>query len=209
MALKIVLADNQVMVRQGIRSLLEKEGFEIVGEASDGYEAIRLAKEVKPDIVIIEVVIPLLNGIDASQEISRVLPFTKVMLLTEHAGNHVVRALKAGIKGYILKSQPFMDLAQAIRDVAQGRIYMSPNVSQIMVDTLLNKSSEQDHGLSARERQTMQLVAEGKSTKEVAAILGISIKTAESHRFNLMRKLDIHETASLVRYAIREGLIQP
>ena len=210
MRIRILLADDHMMVRQGIRALLEKEGFEVVAEAMDGREAVRLAEKLKPDVAVLDIAMPLLNGIDAAREIRRVSPKTKTTLLTVHEENqYVVEALRAGVTGYVVKTKAAEDLVKAIREVSLGAVYMSPGVSREAVRAYLDGSEPSNDGLTPREREVLQLVAEGKTTKEVAAVLGISVKTAESHRSRIMEKLDIHETASLVRYAIRLGVIQP
>jgi len=210
MRIRILLADDHMMVRQGIRALLEKEGFEVVAEAMDGRDAVRLAEKVKPDVAVLDIAMPLLNGIDAAREIRRVSPRTKTTLLTVHEENqYVVEALRAGVTGYVVKTKAAEDLVKAIREVSQGAVYMSPGVSREAVRAYLDGTEPSSDGLTPREREVLQLVAEGKTTKEVAAVLGISVKTAESHRSRIMEKLDIHETASLVRYAIRLGVIQP
>jgi DNA-binding NarL/FixJ family response regulator len=210
MRIRILLADDHMMVRQGIRALLEKEGFEVVAEAMDGRDAVRLAEKLKPDVAVLDIAMPLLNGIDAAREIRRVSPRTKTTLLTVHEENqYVVEALRAGVTGYVVKTKAAEDLVKAIREVSLGAVYMSPGVSREAVRAYLDGSEPSTDGLTPREREVLQLVAEGKTTKEVAAVLGISVKTAESHRSRIMEKLDIHETASLVRYAIRLGVIQP
>lgn len=209
MAIQVILADDHLIVREGLKSLLEREGFQVVGEASDGHEAVRIAQSLHPDVAVLDFAMPLLNGIDAAREIHKASPSTKIIVLTMYNENrYVFEALRAGVKGYVLKSQAAEDLARAIQEVSRDSVYLSPGISSSVVEAFLMKHNIPQEPLSARERQVLQLVAEGKSTKEVAAILGVSVKTAESHRFNLMRKLDIHETVSLVRYAIREGLIQ-
>ncbi|HZQ68207.1 MAG TPA: response regulator transcription factor [Terriglobales bacterium] len=210
MAIRVVLADDHVLVRQGLRSLLEREKFQVVAEASDGQEVIRLTEELHPDIAVIDISMPTLNGIDAARELARSCPKTKAILLTQHEEEQYIHeALQAGVRGYVLKSQVASDLVHAIRQVSRGGFYLSPGVSQAVVEAYRSRSERPADPLSSRERQVLQLIAEGKSTKDVASLLGISVKTAESHRSRLMQKLDIHETASLVRYAVRRGLVQP
>ncbi len=210
MAVTVLLADDHVIVRQGLKALLEREGLKVVGEASDGREALRLAQDVQPDVAVLDFAMPLLNGIDAAREIRQVAPKTKMILLTAYREDqYILEALQAGFRGCVLKTQAASDLAGAIREVSRGAVYLSPGVSQVVVDAYLAKTDLPTDPLSPRERQVLQLVAEGKSTKEVASVLGISVKTADSHRTRIMSKLDIHETASLVRYAIRQGLVQP
>jgi two-component system response regulator NreC len=208
--MRIVLADDHALVRQGVRALLERAGFDIAGEACDGQEALTLVAAVQPDIAVIDIGMPLLNGLEAAREIRRASQKTRTILLTRHDEvQYVTQALRAGVKGYVLKSQAATDLVQAIQQVGSGKIYLSPNISRAVVEAYLNKSDLPPDPLTPRERQVLQMVGEGNSTKDVARILGISTKTAESHRARLMRKLDIHETASLVRYAIRQGLLEP
>jgi two-component system, NarL family, response regulator NreC len=210
MPIRIVLADDHVLVRQGLRSLLEREKFQVVAEASDGQEAVRQAETHHPDIAVIDISMPILNGIDTVRELGRSCPKTKTILLTQHEEDQYIReALEVGVKGYVVKSQVASDLVHAIQQVSRGQFYLSPGVSRAVVEAYRTKSESPADPLTARERQVLQLIAEGKSTKDAASLLGISVKTAESHRMRLMQKLDIHETATLVRYAVRRGLIQP
>jgi len=210
MSLHILLADDHLIVRQGLKVLLEREGFNVVGEACDGREAVRLAQELCPDIALLDLSMPLLNGVDAGRAILQASPKTKIVLLTMHTENHhVLDALRAGIKGYVLKTKAAEELVQAIQEVSLGKLYLTPGVSEVVVQAYLAKSDMPPEPLSLREREVLQLIAEGKTTKEVAVVLGISVKTAESHRTRMMEKLNVHETASLVRYAIKRGLVQP
>ena len=217
MSLRVILADDQEIVRRGIKLLLEREmpDLLIVGEASDGREAVSLARELRPDVAVLDFAMPVLNGLDAAREIRRHVPLTKTILLTGYAEDRrVMGALRAGINGYVVKTQPPRELAQAIQDVAGGAVYVSPVVSRAVVEAFF--AAEQSPAgrppserLTPRERQVLQLVAEGKTTKEIATILGVSVKTCESHRTRVMQKLGIHTAAGLVRYAIREGLVNP
>jgi DNA-binding NarL/FixJ family response regulator len=210
MPTRIVLADDHVLVRQGLKSLLEREHFQVMAEASDGQDAVRLVETHHPDIAIMDISMPTLNGIDAARGLSRTAPKTRVILLTQHEEEQYIHeALEAGVKGYVLKNQVANDLIQAIRQVCRGEFYLSPGISRAVMEAYRNKSERPTDPLTVRERQVLQLIAEGKSTKDTASVLGISVKTAESHRMRLMQKLNIHETASLVRYAVRRGLIQP
>jgi two-component system, NarL family, response regulator NreC len=210
MAIRVVLADDHILVRQSLKSLLEREGFKVVAEASDGQEALRQVQSHQPDIAVIDISMPVLNGLDAAREIVRLAPKTKTILLTQHdEDEYISEALEAGMNGYVLKSQAAGDLIQAIQQVCRGQIYLSPGVSTAVVQAYRSKAKKPTDPLTTRERQVLQLIAEGKSTKDVASMLGISVKTAESHRTRLMSKLDIHETASLVRYAVRRGLVRP
>jgi two-component system, NarL family, response regulator NreC len=209
MPIRILIADDHKIVRQGFRSLLEGSGFEVVAEAGNGQEAIQLAEKLHPDVAVLDVNMPLLNGIDATKEIVRTCPRTKTILLTMHGEDHyVLNSLRAGVRGYLLKTRAADDLIQAIEEVTRGALYLSPGVSETVVQAYLNSAEIKEEPLSDRERQVLQLVAESKTSKEVATILGISVKTAESHRNHIMEKLDIHDVAGLVRYAIRRGLIQ-
>jgi two-component system response regulator NreC len=210
MPIRIVLADDHVLVRQGLKSLLEREGHLVVGEASEGKQAIGHVGSLRPDIAILEITMPILNGLNAAREISKSFPKTKTILLTQHdEDQYICEALEAGVTGYVLKSQIASDLLEAIRQVSRGQVYLSPGVSGAVMQAYRSKSDRPKDPLTLRERQVLQLIAEGKSTKEVASLLDISVKTAESHRTRLMHKLDIHETASLVRYAVRHGIVQP
>jgi DNA-binding NarL/FixJ family response regulator len=208
MRANVLLADDHQIVRQGVRALLERERFDVVAEASDGREAVCLAERTRPDVAVLDLSMPTLNGIDAGREILKVSPRTRFLLLTMHTEeHHILEALRAGARGCVTKSQASEHLVQAIREVCADRVYLSPSVSGAVVQAYLAGTALPYEPLTARERQVLQLVAEGKTTKEVAVILGISVKTAESHRTRMMEKLDIHSTAGLVHYAIRRGLV--
>jgi two-component system, NarL family, response regulator NreC len=210
MPVRVILADDHQLVRQGLKALLEREGFAVVGEASNGQEAVRLVPGVHPDVAILDISMPNLNGVDAARELQKSSQKTRTILLTHHdEDQYVTEALRAGVRGYVLKDQAATDLIQAIQQVCRGEIYLSPRISRTVVEAFLSRTPVPADPLTSRERQVLQLVGEGKSSKEIAVLLGISLKTAESHRTRLMRKLDIHELASLVRYAIRRGLVQP
>jgi DNA-binding NarL/FixJ family response regulator len=210
MAYRIVLADDHLIMRQGLRALLEKEGLKVVAEAENGRDAVQLAQTHKPDVALLDLMMPLLNGLEAGREILQNRYATAAILLTMHTEEHqIAMALRAGIRGYLLKTQAAEDLVHAIRDVVRGEIYLSPGVSQVVVDGYLHGGLPAGDPLAPRERQVLQLVAEGKTSKEIATLLGLTVKTAESYRAKLMEKLDLHETAALVRYAIRHGIIDP
>ena len=210
MRCRVLLADDRQIVRQGLRALLKKAGHSVVGEAADGREACELAQKLQPNVAVLERAMPLLNGLDAIRKIRRVSPKTVTILLTMHTDRpYVLQALQAGAKGCVLKTQAADDLVRAIQEVRRGAVYLSPGVAVGLVDAHLSKEKESKDPLTARERQILQLVAEGKTTKAIGELLGIAFKTAESHRNHIMKKLDIHQTAGLVRYAIRRGLIRP
>jgi len=208
MRCRILLADDHQLFRQGLRGLLEKAGHEVVGEAADGRAALALAQSLQPDIAVLDLSMPLLNGLDAAAEMKRIVPRTKVILLTMYTDKeYVLRALHAGARGYVLKSQAAEDLVRAVRETFTGEVYLSPAVSVSVVDAYLGRTGANEDPLTPRERQILQLVAEGKTTKQIASLLGVSFKTAESHRNRAMQKLDIHDVAGLTRYAIRRGLV--
>jgi DNA-binding NarL/FixJ family response regulator len=210
--ISILLADDHPIFRQGLKSLLEKDGFTVVGEAADGMEAIKLAEKFRPDVVILDFSMPRLNGLDAAKEIRRASPRSRVILLTVHREEqYVLEAINAGIKGFVLKSEAATALADAIQEVSRGNAYLSPGIARFAVDSCVGKceGGAPAEVLSPRELQVVQLIAEGHTTREVAAQLKLTVKTAESYRTALMGKLDIHETANLVRYAVRRGLVKP
>ena len=210
MPLQIFIADDHQMVREGLKMLLERAWFKVVGEASDGQEAVRRVRDLVPDVAVLDLAMPLLNGLEAAREILRDSPRTRPILLTMHTEDpYVTAALRVGVKAYVLKTQSGSDLVQAIQEVCRGRIYLSPGISRTVVEAYLAKTELPPDPLSPREREVLQLVAGGKTTKEIARLLGVGVKTAENHRTRILAKLDIHETAGLVRYAIRRGLIRP
>lgn len=209
MPVQVLLADDHQVVRESLRALLEREGYKIVGEASNGQEAVKLAETARPDIAVLDISMAALNGLDAAMEIQKVSPRTKTIFLTVHDEDpYLLNALRAGARGYVIKTHAAQELLRAIREASRGGVYLSPEVSRAVVQAYQNKTELTSEPLSPRERQVLQLIAEGKTTKEVAANLNISVKTAETHRTRIMEKLDIHEVASLVRYAIRRGMIQ-
>jgi DNA-binding NarL/FixJ family response regulator len=207
--MRVLLADDHQIVREGLRALLEKAGHEVVGEAGDGHEACKLARTLKVDIAVLDLSMPLLNGMDAAREMRSLSPEVKTIMLSMYSDKrYVLQALKVGAKGYVLKSQAADDLLRAIREVARGEVYLSPEVAESVVDAYVNKTDVAADPLTPRERQVMQLVAEGSTTKEVAKVLNISFKTAESHRNHIMKKLGIHDVVALMRHAIQAGLVQ-
>jgi DNA-binding NarL/FixJ family response regulator len=211
-AIGVVLADDHPIFRQGLRSLLEKEGFSIVGEGADGFEATKLAEKFHPDVMVLDFSMPRLNGLDAAKEILRISPRSKIILLTVHREEqYVLEAMAAGVKGYVLKSEAATGLVDAIREVYRGNAYLSPQIAQFAIEPALMRCVDGAPAevLSPRELQVLQLIAEGNTTREIATRLNLTVKTAESYRTALMAKLEIHETASLVRYAVRRGLVRP
>jgi DNA-binding NarL/FixJ family response regulator len=209
MACRVLLADDHLIVRESLRYVLAREGFEVVAGVPDGREAVNSAKKLRPDVAVIDFSMPLLNGIDAARAIRTASPRTKIILLTMYnEDKFVLEALRAGIKGYVLKTQATADLIQAIRAINEGATYLSPGISESVVKAALAREPGVDP-LTQREREILQLIAEGKTNKEICQQLSISVKTVESHRRNVMVKLDIHETAGLVRHAIKIGLIHP
>jgi len=213
---KILIADDHGIVRTGLKLLLDRApGMEVVGEAADGREAVRLARELKPDIAILDIGMPLLNGLDAAAHILRENDRTGIIILSMHTDeSYILRALDAGAKGYLLKDHADEDLERAIQSVAAGKPYFSPSIAQALLEDYVNLMRErrvQDSYdlLTEREREVLQLLAGGKSNKEVASVLNISPYTIETHRNNLMQKLNLHNTAEIVLYAVRKALITP
>lgn len=206
--LRVFLADDHVIVREGVKAILEHDGFNVVGEASDGHAAIGMCGTLQPQIAILDIAMPLLNGIDAARQILKHCHETKIVLLTMHADAWCVLAgLRAGIAGYVLKSSAASSLVQAIEAVSTSETYLSPGVSRAVVQAYLSSVAPPLDPLSDRERQVLQLIAEGKNMKEIGGILGISGRTAQTHRARIMGKLNTHNIAGLVRYAINDGLI--
>ncbi|HLY60592.1 MAG TPA: response regulator transcription factor [Terriglobia bacterium] len=209
MSLQVILADDHPIFRQGLKTILERAGYIVKGEASDGREAVELTRKLQPDVAVLDLSMPQMNGIGAAREIAREKSKTRTILLTMHTEDqYVLEALRAGVRGYVLKTRAAEEMVQAIRDVSKGLTFLSSGISQTVVDAFLSKKNISAEPLTPRELQVLQLIAEGKSTKEAAALLDISFKTAESHRTRIMDKLNIHETAGLVRYAVRRGLVQ-
>ena len=216
MNFRVLIADDHGVVRQGLRALLEKSPeISVVGEASDGREAVRLAAELQPNIVVMDIAMPLLNGVDATSQILSRDPEIKVIILSMHSDeSYILRSLSAGAKGYLLKDSAEGDILPAVQTVAKGRPYFSPLIASTLLDEYLqtmkkNKIRDSFDLLTDREKEVLQLLAEGKSNKEVAAVLNLSPYTIESHRTSLMQKLNLHNTAEIVLYAVRKNIIVP
>jgi len=212
MKTRVVLADDHRIIREGIRTLLDQEeDLEVIGEASDGREVIRLNLELEPDVLIMDITMPNLNGIDATMQIVGKNPETKIIALSMHSDHHYVsEMLQAGASAYLLKDCVYDELVQAIHLVCQGKTYLSPEIASVLVKDYRShsqpKAASTRESLSPREREVLQLLAEGNSTRLIAEKLFLSVKTIEAHRAQIMRKLDIHNVAELTKYAIREGL---
>ncbi len=212
MTIRVLLCDDHRIFREGLRTLLEKNpGLSVVGEAGDGPGAVKKAQELAPDIVLMDISLPNLNGIEATRRILALRPQVKVIVLSMHSDPRFVReALTAGASGYLLKDSAFEELLTAVAAVAAGQDYLSPAIAHIVVAGCVRGSTAGDAAasvLTSREREVLQLLAEGRSTKQIALHLGLSAKTVETHRMQVMKKLDIHSIAGLTRFAIREGLV--
>jgi DNA-binding NarL/FixJ family response regulator len=213
--IRILLADDHTVVRQGLRKLLEERpDWEVIAEAGDGREAVRLAEQHKPDVAILDVAMPLLNGIEATRQIAKRAPATRVLVLSMHADEaYVTQILQAGATGYLLKDSADVDLLKAVSEAAQGRSFFSPAIARVMLDDYVRQLADKGvtdryESLSEREREIFQLIAEAKTNKEIAALLNVSPSTVETHRAHIMEKLDLHSAAEIVLYAVRRGVIR-
>ncbi len=212
----VLLAEDHTIVREGFRKMLELEkDFQIVGEAQDGRQAVAMVKKLRPEVVLMDIALPLLNGLEATRQVLKAFPATKIIMLSAHSDDaYVTNATESGARGFLLKQTSAQDVCQAIREVQKGKTFFSPSVSRRF--NRLNPPSLDRQGvlkkkaaeLTSREMEVLQLIAEGKANKETASELGISLKTVEKHREHLMEKLDIHDTAGLTRYAISAGIIE-
>ena len=212
--LGILLADDHTLMRQGLRKILEERSdWEVVAEAGDGREAVRLALEHNPDVAVMDIAMPLLNGIEATRQITRRAPEVRVLILSMYSDEaYILQVLQAGAKGYLLKDSADADLIRAVNAVGKGKSFFSPAVAKVMLDDYVRHLAERGitdryDSLSEREREIFQLIAEGHSNKEMAELLSLSVSTVETHRAHIMEKLDVHSTAEIVLYAVRKGVI--
>ena len=214
MSIRIILADDHAIVRHGLsRSFRQETDIEVIGQAKDGLSTVELVRELSPDAVVMDITMPDLNGIEATRQILKVFPQVKVVALSMHSSNKYVREMfRAGASAYLLKDCPFEELVEAVRTVVSGKTYVSPSIGGMVVSDYISKPDGEGSAfsvLSQREREVLQLLAEGKTTKQVGLSLHISPKTVEAHRLRMMNKLDIDNIAQLTKYAIQEGLTQP
>ncbi|MDE2166850.1 MAG: response regulator transcription factor [Alphaproteobacteria bacterium] len=212
--IRILLCDDHLLIRASLKSLIgEFPGIEVVGEAGDGREALEHVIKLRPNVVVMDIAMPGLNGLEATRRLVKDHPQVHVVMLSMHADeSHVLQALRAGASGYVLKGSAPRELEMAIEAVARGEIFLSPAISKHVIDVYLNRAEGQTNSLdllTPRQREILQLIAEGKSSKQIAQLLDASVKTIESHRASLMERLDIHDVAGLVRFAIRHGLVSP
>jgi two-component system, NarL family, response regulator NreC len=213
--IRILLADDHTVVRKGLRLLLESQpAFAVAAEAANGREAVALAEEHRPGVVVMDVAMPILNGIEAARQILAKLPQTAVVFLSMHSDeSYVLRALKAGARAYLLKDSAEQDLINAVKAVSEGKAFFSPAISKMLVEDYVRSLAERNvedsyELLTTREREVLQLLAEGRNNKEVAGILNLSLYTVETHRGNILQKLNLHSGAELILYAIRKGVIR-
>ena len=212
--IRILLADDHTVVRKGLRMLLESQaGFEVIADACDGRETVALAEQHQPDVVVLDVAMPILNGIEAARQISAKFPQTAIVFLSMHSDEgYVLKALKSGARAYLLKDSAEYDLIAAIKAVSEGKAFFSPSISKMLVEDYMRQMRERDvedsyELLTTREREILQVLAEGKSNKDVASLLNLSLYTVETHRSNIFQKLNLHSSAELILYAIRKGVI--
>ena len=213
MSLRILIVDDHAVVRRGVRSLLEShEGWEVCGEATTGRDAVEQCRQLRPDVVVMDLSLPGLNGLDATRQILKDAPDTEVLVLTMHHSEELARdVLQAGARGYVLKSDADENLITAVDSLRQHKPFLTSTVTEFVLDGYVRRgdAAQEDPALTAREREIIQLVAEGQSNKAAATTLGISVKTIEAHRANIMRKLHLHSVSDLVRYAIRNKIVTP
>ena len=212
--MRILLADDHTLMRHGLRKIIEEQpDWEVVAETGDGREAVRLAVELKPDVAVLDIAMPLLNGIEATRQIARRAPPVRILILSMYSDeSYIVQALRAGAHGYLLKDSADVDLIRAVTAVRQGKSFFSPVVAKVMLDDYVRRLADKGitdrfDSLSEREREIFQLIAEGRSNKEIADLINLSVSTVETHRAHIMEKLDVHNTAEIVLYAVRKGVI--
>lgn len=209
--IKVVLAEDHTIVRQGLRSILEQQaGIEVIAEAENGRVAVRIAEQMKPDVVVMDFSMPDLNGLEATRQIKQRVPEVKILILTRHANQEYVESiLRAGASGYMIKKSAAVELIIAIQSVNRGDYYLDPSISKTVIEGYLGQSEgeTQEIKITPRQREVLQLIAEGHPNREIASLLHISVKTVDNHRANLMGKLDLNSTADLIQYAIRVGII--
>ncbi len=214
--LRLLVADDHEIVRKGLKSILEAQpGWQVAAEACDGREAVEKAKEMHPDVTVLDIGMPALNGLEAARQMLKNEPRSKILILTMHESDPLIReVLDAGARGYVLKTDASRDLVTAVNAVRSNKTFFTAKVAQMVLDGYLDKKPKKDESpagngrLTPRQREIVQLLAEGKSSKEVAVALGLSVKTAETHRANIMRRLDCHSVSELVRYAVRNNIIE-
>ena len=209
-SLKLLVADDHEVVRNGVRSLLEAQpGWHVTAEASNGREAVEKAKRLKPDVVVLDIGMPSLNGLEAARQMIKNDPHIKIVILTMHESESLIReVLKVGARGYVSKADAIQDLVTAINAVRSGVTFFTAKVSEIVLEGYLDKSGATNSRLTPRQREIIQLLAEGQSSKEIAVALGLSVKTADTHRANIMRRLNCHSASEIVRYAVRNHIIE-
>jgi DNA-binding NarL/FixJ family response regulator len=212
--MRILLADDHTLMRHGLRKIIQEQpDWEVVAETGDGREAVRLATELKPDVAVLDIAMPLLNGIEATRQIARRAPPVRILILSMYSDeSYIVQALRAGAHGYLLKDSADVDLIRAVTAVSQGKSFFSPVVAKVMLDDYVRRLADKGitdrfDSLSEREREIFQLIAEGHSNKEIADLINLSVSTVETHRAHIMEKLDVHNTAEIVLYAVRKGVI--
>jgi len=209
-SLKLLVADDHEVVRNGVRCLLEAQlGWQVMAEASNGREAVEQAQRVKPDVAVLDIGMPSLNGLEAARQMLKNDPRIKIVILTMHDSDNLIReVLKVGARGYVAKSDAIRDLVTAINAVRSGDTFFTAKVAEVVLEGYLDKNGATDIRLTPRQREVIQLLAEGRSSKEIAVTLGLSVKTADTHRANIMKRLDCHSVTELVRYAVRNNIIE-